>query len=138
MGVGWTLLIKWVGGNIWSVLINLSLLDSPIHIIIFLTSRALEGRIISLSTKLKWVETGFDLIVPTITERNWKQNLWNMLRRMGWSFSRVSFFISYILETFSFKHLKNYGLNKVREPIKNYYSFTTFQISLPQFTTICN
>ena len=37
--------------------------------------------------KLKWVETRFDLTVPTIAyfsmfnvERNWKQNLWNMLR----------------------------------------------------------
>ena len=59
-------------------------------------------------TKLKWVETRFDLIVPTIAyfsmfnvERNWKQNSWNMLS----------------------KHLKNYGLNKVREPIKKLLQF---------------
>ena len=78
------------------------------------------------------------LTFPCLTWKEIESKIYGICQEEWGSHFHESLFISYILETFSPKHLKNYGLNKVREPIKNYYSFTTFQISLNLFTTICN
>ena len=44
------------------------------------------------------------------------------VKKNGVIITRVSLFISYILETFSLKQLKNYGLNKVCWELTKYYN----------------
>ena len=65
----------------------------------------------------------YGLLFHVECKKKLKAKFMEDVKKNGVVITQVSLFISYILETFSFKQLKNYGLNKVWELTKYYNGF---------------
>ena len=116
------------------------LFSSPI--IYKISIYALEGRIMSCSRSLKWVETRFDVNVPAYygwlfhVERGNKLKVKFMedVKKIGLViYTSLSHYQLHFGNT-----LKNYGLNKVWELTKITIVSQHFKLSYHLFTTICN